>query len=219
MKEHPDEGERSALSLPRISRTPPDDSQPNPPDTPDSVWIHPKGITPEEEISVVVRSVKDWVSAHPDETVAILVPRNARGFKFAEALRANDVKYVELLQSTTSTRQTAGVLGTVLNYLADPTSAAKLAEMFRAWRRQDREDPETAARLKRLTKRLRRCRHVEEYLWPRFDNQWPAALGLNGIGAGDTSLEENNDSAEDFHILADYREVVKRWQKYVMMPN
>ena len=214
-KETPEEGEeehqgknvRESLSPPYIQPTPSGDGQPNPAGGLESIHLMPQGFTADEEISWVVDSVEKWLGEHPKETVAILVPRNTRGFKMVEALRGKNVPYLELLQSTTSTRQTAGSLGNVLNYLADPTSPSKLAAVFRVWRRHDREDPEANVRLKRLAKQLRQCRRVEDYLWPRFDRDWLASL--------DKDVDEETESAE---LLEDFRNLVRRWQRAVLLP-
>ena len=206
-EEHQGKNVRESLSLPYIQPTLPGDSQPNPAGGLESICLMPQGFTADEEISRVVDSVEKWLGEHPQETVAILVPRNTRGFKMVEALRSKNVPYLELLQSTTSTRQTAGALGNVLNYLADPTSPSKLAAVFRVWRRHDREDPEANARLKRLAKQLRQCRRVEDYLWPRFDHDWLASL--------DMDVDEETEIAE---LLEDFRNLVRRWQRAVLLP-
>ena len=58
---------------------------------------------------------------------------------------SGDCPTVELLRSTSVTRQTAGALGNLLRCLADPTSARKLAVAFQVWRRDDRDDPDAQA--------------------------------------------------------------------------
>ena len=61
-----------------------------------------------------------WLPEHPDETAAVLVPRNKRGYEIVDALKSlhnPGIEYVELLQSTTSTREAAGALGNLLQYL------------------------------------------------------------------------------------------------------
>ena len=119
--QHPVPEVRSALILPHIEPTPPGDPQPNPTDNPAQVHLVARKFSPEAEIKAVVDSLEKWVPKHEDQTVAVLVPRNDRGFKLVDELKGRGLKYVELLRSTRSTRETAGALGNIVNYLADPT--------------------------------------------------------------------------------------------------
>ena len=138
--------------------------------------------------------------------MAILVPRNDRGFEVANALKARGIEYVELLRSTRSTREAAGALGNVVNYLADPTSAKKLAIVYRVWRRADREDAELDARAGSVAKLLRTIARVEDYVWPRADRDW---------------LVEQNVEEDDplvFEHLVEFRALVRRWQATTMLP-
>jgi len=216
MYEHPAEPVRTALSPPKIRPVSADDSRPNPPDAPDSIWIDSQELASEKEIELVVNSVQEWLKTHPDQTVAILVPTNDRGVRFSETLQARGIRYIELLQSTTSTRQTANVLATVLKHLADPTAAKRLAEVFRVWRQQD-GDSATKGRLNRLTRRIGRCRRVEDYLWPRFEGDWLSAVGLSG--AEHDGVEPEDDGLRsDIEVLQDFRQTVARWQKAVLLP-
>ena len=209
MHRHPEERVRDALSAPPyIEPTPPDDPQPNPPSNPDGIHIIARRYSPDRELADVIRSLGRWLSAHPEETVAILVPRNKRGFDVTDALTKAGIPYVELLRSTTSTRKTAGALAHVLRYLANPTSASSLAQAFAVWRRDDREEREAARRVQRIVKRLRKCRHVEEFLWPRGGADWLERQEWD---------EEENDQVERA-MLAKFRELVRRWQGATLLP-
>ncbi len=79
-----------------------------------------KNVTSDEELKFVVDSLARWL---PDRTVAVLVPDNMRGYKFVERLRARQIPYEELLNSTTGTRQAARLLHDVLGYLSAPVSS------------------------------------------------------------------------------------------------
>ena len=205
--EHPNEDVRDALSPQHILPTPPDDPQPNPPDDPDEIYLHEKAFTPEQELEAIVNSVERWLPDHPDHTVAILSPRNERGNRFVLALQERGIPYHEMLRSSRDTRNIAGVLGTVLSWLAEPTSASKLARACEAWRREDRDDPETRERLQVMLRALRRCIHVEDYLWPRPDvDELSDCLKLT---------EDEDDAAE---MLMQYRDVARRWQAAVVLP-
>ncbi|MBZ0295693.1 MAG: ATP-dependent helicase [Anaerolineae bacterium] len=207
IKQHPMElvRRRAPLQTPYIQPSPPGDPQPNPPDQPDQIFLYKEALSPQEEISMVVRSLQRWLPQNPDKTAAVLVPRNRRGFEIVDALKAlrePPVEYVELLRSTTTTREAAGALGNILNYLAGPGSPNLLATAFRVWRREDRDDPLAAQRNENVTKLLRGCKRVEDYLWPDAGNDW-----LDGV----------NDP--DLHELMDaFRHLIRRWQRAVTLP-
>ncbi len=205
-EKHPVEDVRSALTPPYIEPTPPGDPQPNPPDESGEVRIVGKKFTPQEEIRAVADSIARWLPEHRDQTVAVLVPRNRRGVHVVKELERRQIKHVELLRSTRATRQTAGALGNVINYLADPVSGAKLAQVYRVWRRDDREDPEAQERLKTVAQTLRKCREVEGFLWPRVGRDWMDKLGLPDEWLG---LREH---------LEEFRQLVRRWQEAALLP-
>jgi DNA helicase-2/ATP-dependent DNA helicase PcrA len=205
-QEHSEERLRDALALPHIEPTPPGDPQPNPPDASGHIEIVDQQLTPAEELRWVADSLARWVPEHQDQTVAVLVPRNERGFEMAGELKKRGVEYVELLRSTRSTRETAGALGNVVNYLADPSSPKKLATAYRVWRREDREDDEARARLNRVAAALGKCRQVEDFLWPRADRDWLGGLGLS----------EESEYAGD--TLKVFRELARRWQGASLLP-
>ena len=121
MTEHPEYNVRDALHAPPvITPAPPGDPQPNPVANPTTIHLYDRTLSPEAEIKTIVDSLQRWLPDHPDDTVAVLVPRNQRGFEVTDALKRAGVPCVELLRSTTSTRKTAGALGNVLKYLANP---------------------------------------------------------------------------------------------------
>jgi DNA helicase-2/ATP-dependent DNA helicase PcrA len=173
MDDHPEQRVRDALrGPPYIQPTPPGDPQPNPPADPEAIHLYDRRLSPDKEIEMVVSSLVRWLPEHPEDTVAVLVPRNQRGFEVTDALRRAGIEPVELLRSTTSTRKAAGALGNVLNALGHPSSPSLLARAFEVWRRNDREEQSSATRLKRLSTMIRRCRRVESYLWPRAGHDW-----------------------------------------------
>jgi DNA helicase-2/ATP-dependent DNA helicase PcrA len=205
-QDHPVPEVRSALSLPHIEPTPPGDPQPNPPDDPQGVRLIARKYSPEGEIKAVADSLARWLPKHADDTVAVLVPRNERGFKMVDALKQRGVKYVELLQSTRSTRETAQALGDIINCLADPTSAAKLAAAYRAWQRQDDPDEEARRRLEGVTTALGKCQRPEDYLWPWADRDW-LADSMSALDSPDVGPQ-----------LAEFRDLVRRWQGTTLLP-
>ncbi len=203
---HPVGPVRDALTPPHVESAPPGDPQPNPPDDPSKVRIVAQKFSPGEELQAVADSLARWLPEHQDDTVAVLVPRNKRGFEVAGELKKRGLEYVELLRSTMSTREAAGALGNVVNYLADPSSPARLARVYRVWRRKDREDVDAKARLEIVARALRKCRQVEDFLWPRVDRDW-----LDGLELAD----EYPDVREQ---LVAFRELARRWQRAILLP-
>ena len=213
-RDHPVAAIRDALSPPHIEPTPPGDPQPNPADDPAKVHLMAQKLSPQGELQAVADSMARWLPEHPDETVAVLVPRNDRGFAMVNELKKRGLEYVELLRSTRATRETAGALGNIVSYLADPTSAAKLATVYKVWRRRDREDEEARARLENVVKALRKCRQVEDLLWPRLDRDWLDDLEL---AAQSQPLPPDLQSGE-YQQLVEFRELVRRWQGATLLP-
>ena len=124
--EHPVLELRDTLSKPFIHPTPPGDPQPNPADIPDNIIIFDENLQPEQESKLVANSARKWLSEHPDGTLAVLVPRNARGAEITDHLDTLKVPYLELLRSSKSTRDAAQILLDILGFYAHPASKKHL---------------------------------------------------------------------------------------------
>ncbi|MBN1248738.1 MAG: ATP-dependent helicase [Anaerolineae bacterium] len=207
MADHPEPSLRSALTMPYIQPTPPGDPQPNPPDDPDQVRFVDRAYSPKDEIEAVAHSAAAWVEAHPEQTVAVLVPRNNRGFELSNRLKEMGTPHVELLRSAPATREAAGALGNVLNYLGDPASARKLGTVYRVWRRDDRESEELWKEAEAISKLIERCPRVEDFVWPRLGRDWLASLEDHALWSPD--LGEH---------LSTFRSLVRRWQGTTVLP-
>ena len=204
--DHPVAAIRDGLALPHIKPTPDGDPQPNPADDPDGVHLVTRKYSPQGEILAVVDSLARWLPDHLGETVAVLVPRNARGFELVSALKKHSLPHVELLRSTRSTREAAGALGNVVSYLGDPSSPVKLATVYRVWRREERKDEVARERIGFVAKGLRRCRRVEDFLWPRADRDWLDALVVA------------DEFPDVYDQLSEFRVLVRRWQAAALLP-
>jgi DNA helicase-2/ATP-dependent DNA helicase PcrA len=205
VNEHPVTEVRNAFLSQHIQPTTAGDPQPNPPLDRAAVQLVERDFTPEQELVAIADSLGRWMPDHPKQTVAVLVPRNQRGFAMIDMLKARGIPCHELLRSTSTTRATAGALGNLLRCLADPTSARKLAAVFQVWRREDRYDAAANARLEALTTLIRGCRAVEGYLWPRADFDWLAA-------------QRQQLPAADFELLTEFRPMAQRWHRAATMP-
>lgn len=205
--DHPVADVRDALAPPWIEPAPPGDVQPNPPDDPRQIELIDTPFSPEAEIAWVVDSLASWLADHPEHTVAVLAPRNKRGFQVVDALRARGIEPIDnLLRSSTSTRLAAGALANLLAYLADPKSAKRLATVYRVWRRADRDDEALASQLDAIAERLSKLGRVEDFLWPGPEHDWL------------DDLDSAGQSPELIAHLTAFRELVQRWQGAVLLP-
>ena len=205
LSDHPTEAVRKAFLGQYIEPTSPGDPQPNPPAVRAAVQIVERDLGPEQELRAIADSLERWLPDHLDRTVAVLAPRNQRGFELINLLKQRKIRHVELLRSTSVTRQTAGVLGNVLRCLADPTSASRLSVAFKVWRRADREDAEAKVLVETTTARIRSCPAVEAYLWPGADHDWLAPLTAELSG-------------EELALLTGFREMVRHWHLAATLP-
>jgi DNA helicase-2/ATP-dependent DNA helicase PcrA len=234
MDAHPDPNVRTALSLPHIVPVPEDDPQQNPPDNPEAIKLISKKYTPEEELDAVVKSVKSYVDSFAETpieeqpTIAVLVPRNARGVEVVNALRQRGIEPIELISSTSETRAAAGSLNYLLSYLADPQSARKLSKAYEVWRRDifgsnrnvgaglvpaqgeedvegERGDHKGRPYIEQIPALLRKMVDVENFIAPRKDNDWLAALG-------------ESEAGHVIQELSEFRVNVQRWLNAVTLP-
>lgn len=204
--EHPSEAVRIALTPPHIRPTGPDDPQPNPPDKPEEIYFPANKFSSTRELEAVVHSVQKWLEAYPTGTVAILVPRNKKGFDVANALRRANVPFIELLNSAAATRSTAGVLANILQHLARPTDSKQLATVFKVWKRHDWDLQDLAPIFEQIEKALHSLPYLEDYLNPRPGNDW---LELN------PAIQAN---AEMHNLLLQFRELVRVWHAAAVLP-
>ncbi len=205
-EEHPNIALHDALTQPYIQPTPPGDPQPNPPDNPQAVFLNGRGFTPEDEIQTVVKSVKRWLPDHPDATIAILDPRNRRGSEVAEELRKNGIDPIELLSSTSATRQTVYLIANILHALEDPSSAARLSTAFRGLHRKEEDQPDVATAMKAAADLIRKVQRVEDYLWPTPEHDWLLSL----------SREEVTPPV--LNLLEEFRRRIRDWQAATLLP-
>lgn len=206
--QHPLLEARQALqSPPKIEPTGPDDPQPNPPNNLTYIHLITHELTPSGEIQAIASSLEQWLPEHPNQTVAVLSPRNQRAFELVDELRKRSLPFMDdFLRSSSSTRSTAGGLAHLLRHLADPQSSARLAQAFQVWRKADRLDTATQPRLQRVTEMLRKITHTEDFVWPVLGNDW---------------LEDSNirDADPDaYQLLAEFRQVLQRWHGSIVLP-
>lgn len=246
MTSHPDPNARTALSLPHIVPVPAGDPQQNPPDDPEAIKFISKRYTPDEEMEAVVKSIKGYVDSiwdFPDDdkpTIAVLVPRNARGVEVVNALRQKGIEPIELISSTSETRAAAGSLSYLLAYLSDPQSARKLSKAYEVWRRDWRESPSLRAQAAKQSPVDERIASTEEHRLAMTKNDEEIAssqqtlLAMTGTllrkivdvenfiapqNADDWLAGVGESEAEQIiQELSAFRVVIQRWLNAVTLP-
>jgi DNA helicase II / ATP-dependent DNA helicase PcrA len=216
---HPVEAVRSALSVPEIIGVPPGDPQPNPPEDPTGVHFVSAALTPDEEIQVAVKSIRDWLPNHLDATVAVLASTNDHAANMVRALQARSIPCRELLRSTSPTRAVAGSLSHALACLADPGSPAKLAKAYRVWRRDWRSDKNQEKVVRRVAAELGRIRRVEDYFSPGIveDISNRRAVPSEPSSSPPHGLSDEEQAAITSELEA-FRRIAARWQQATVLP-
>lgn len=198
-----------ALAYPEIQPTGADDPQPNPPDQPDRVFLHAARLEPAAEIKTVANSVANWIKdpANHARTVAVLTPRNVRGFEMVDELRRRGVEVIDsLLNSTSATRAAASTLSEILRWLAEPHSAARLSKAYQSWRKRNALTADEKALAERTARLLHSNGRVEDYLAPLEGGDW----------LDDPALQRDEPAV--FAELVAFRELLRRWQSAAVLP-
>ena len=202
---HPLPEARNALYPNLIQPTPQGDHQENPPSKPDQVHLYEQSLTPDQEILLIASSAAKWIDKHPDETAAILAPRNERGKKISALLRADfNIEPIELLNTSLATRKTTGALVIILSYLADPGSAKKLSSVYKVWQRDLQSDPIAWEQVEADAKLIASIRNPEILISPNPGPDW---LG---------SLTDQKD--ETISCFIEFTNIMERWQQAVLLP-
>ncbi len=205
MRDHPYTPAREALGLPHIQPVEPDDPAPNPADHLTKIHISPKVYSSEEELNAVATSVAKWIERFPDLTVAVLSQQNKHMEQLAEILKRRNIPYVELLRSTSSSRETAARLTAVIRALANPRNAVLAAEAYKAWA-QARTRNEALTEIQSTAFELiRKVGKPEELFFP---------LNVDSI----EKWEQEDLDAGVIRQVMEFRTWMQRWLAAVLLP-
>jgi len=128
---HPVLPKEQALSTPAIQPTAADDPQPNPPPGNPAVYVYDRPLSPDEEIDVIVKTVRTWLVKNPEQTVAVLAPDNWRGFNLIQALEKESIPFDDsLLRTNNSVRVAANALARILLYIGEPHTPTHLPRLW-----------------------------------------------------------------------------------------
>lgn len=227
MTDHPASQVRTALETPYIEPVPEDDPQRNPQEDKTTIRFAEKKYTPEEETEAIVKSIQKWLPENMDKTVAVLVPRNARGVEVIDALKKKGIEIIEFLASTSNTRAAAGALNYLLSYLADPQSSTKLSRAYQVFRRDifgtnrnasksdAANDKERRAAAERASTLLRKMIDVENFIAPTVTFSSPNGRGESFDWLAAVAEEEEEQVIQE---LSEFRVNVRRWLEAVTLP-
>jgi DNA helicase-2/ATP-dependent DNA helicase PcrA len=97
------------------------------------------------------------------------------------------------------------VLEHILDYLADPKSSIKLSLVYEDSSRLKQKTDADPSLVKKTAESIRKCIHLEDYLWPVPGSNW---LERNRVNFDEASYQE----------LSSFRDNVRRWQESVLLP-
>jgi DNA helicase-2/ATP-dependent DNA helicase PcrA len=203
---HPNVLLRHSLREPLIQITDPNDPHPNPPDDPAGITLYLNKQTSKEELALVVKSVKNWLPKHPDETVAMLIPSNYYGEQLVEELKKNNVPHHELLRSTDSTRKIVNLFIHILQHLATPARASTLAEAYSFITRFKNHDESLSLIETEIVHLLKGIKRPEIFLWPTSLQSWKDAF------------PDNLENQEVCQKLINFQNLLQRWHNACLLP-
>lgn len=201
---HPLPEVRDALDLPLIHPVPSGDAKPNPPDSASLIRVLDQKLDSDQELQRVADSLARWLPENPDKTVAVLSSINRHLEKLAEILKDRNMPFVELLRSTSASRQAASRLDAVVRFISTPRSSVQLASAFKAWRASVLNSEELTPVDEHTADLLRKCTHTEEYLYPHTTD-WISTLPLE-------------DDPQTENLLRGFLPVARTWLNAADLP-
>lgn len=230
--EHPVLPPDLVLALPQIEPTPDGDPQPNPSPGSPPVFVYNRAMTPQEEIDLVVTSMRRWLPENETQTAAILVPDNARGDNVRKGMEEAKLPFDDsLLRSNSAARVAAKALADTLAYITQPQNPTHLERLWLEvwWPRRgipyiadpsaipDGADPATRPSAPSVDsalpepvitfgRALARANQPETFLFPSPENSWLDTLSW---------LEETPGFREA--ALA-FQSDLRRWTQAVVLP-
>lgn len=206
---HPNINIRDGLSLPLIQPTAKDDPQANPLCSPPAIEIVERSMSSDEEIVYLMRSVRQWIEVHPDDTVAVLALSNTRVGKIAKALEDAGLSVVDsLLRIPQITFTSAGAITLILRSIQLPSRGKGLANTFKVIFKELQDDEKLANIYQKCMIFIRGLKQTEDFLYPEEGEE--LIVSFEGM------LEEDMDIA--IELLEKFKQIIRRWHKATILP-
>ncbi len=205
MGDHPNPVARDALSLPYIQPVSTDDPAPNPPDMLTKISIISKVYTPEDELDRVALSVGKWVKDHPESTVAVLAQKNKHMEGLGQCLQKQGVPYIELLRSTSTSRETVARLTKVIRAIANPQKTLLLADAYQTWMLVRSQAGELTETQQKAFEFLKKLNNPEEWIYP---------IGIDPLEADELFFSEPGM----VRTIQEFLVVFRSWQQAILLP-
>jgi DNA helicase II / ATP-dependent DNA helicase PcrA len=157
---------REALAPPYIQPVEADDPAPNPANELTVLHAIDKVYNSEDELSAVALSAGRWVQAHPDATLAVLAQQNKHMEALSEILKRKGIPYMELLRSTSSSRETVARLTAVVRSLVNPRMVGLLADAYKGWTLERTHLEVMNEHQTKTFDQIRHCDHPEQLFYP-----------------------------------------------------
>lgn len=207
-KAHPNISIRDGLSYPLILPTAKDDVQANPPCCESAVEMVGQKFSPEEELAFLKKAVREWLEAHPDDTVAVLAMSNKRVGNIAQALIEEGLPVVDgLLKNQKNATITAGAITKLLRIVLFPNYGKFLGNAFSVLFKDLKEDEDYAIAFKKCNHYLNQLTFIEEFLYPDEDSTPYPIEGL---------LDDDLEMTKD--LLERFAQIIRRWFKASILP-
>ena len=133
------------------------------------------------------QSIQKWLEDENNRklTLAVLTPRNVRGYEMVDELRKRGIEVIDsLLNSTSATRAAASALSEVLRWLAEAHTTSRLSKAYQAWRKTMPLNSEEKPVLERAARQLGSIRRVEDFVAPMPGSDWLENSGLAAQRSG-----------------------------------
>lgn len=203
---HPNITVRDALSYPLIEATKNDDPQQNPKCSFPAIQIINKRYSPEQELEFIIEDIKNWLTEHPEDTIAVLALSNERVGRIAEAFEKAEVPYIQaLMRNPENARLSAGAIYLLLRSLQDPSNPKLLSNAFKVFYRHYQDDSETWLIVEKCIRYIQSQHNTEGFLYLQDLNE--------PIKFEDMLIEERAHEMLSRFVLA-----VRRWHQASILP-
>lgn len=183
------------------------DPQPNPEDAPgQGILFRRFEHRHQEQLDASTRAAR-FCAAHPDMTVAILVPTNKMGFDISEILRELGISFDERLQSSRAARSIVDTMARALSLIAQPANARALERAWQAVQMVSAPTEETQG--DQTARLLRSCYRPEILLAPGPEDQLQPADAFPPV----SGIEH-----ETWTRIADFAARVTKWLPAAALP-